>query len=117
METQKSTSTLEEISIQYCPVQKLTPEMFRGLLSWNRSNITAIENGAFDDLVELQSIRLANHRIEILPDGLFKHNRKLRNVIMYRTSFLWFESGIENLSRSNFSHVENFEELNFLDGI
>lgn len=102
---QKSASTLSVIVVRNCPTQKTTSELFRGLrglthLRWVTSNVTEIESGAFDDLVNLEEISFMENRITTLPDGLFKNNRKLKYV-----GFL--DQNIDNLSKINFTHLDD----------
>lgn len=102
---QKLVLTLNEISVSHCAPGKITKELFRGLrglknLRWISSNISEIENGAFDDLVNVEAISFEGNQIKALPNGLFRNNKKLQHLE-------FFYQRIDNLSEANFTHLED----------
>jgi len=106
-----SGSVLRRLSVFDCPVPKLTANMFRGMnklqtLQWQKSNISEIESGAFNDLAQLFGVYFSDNNIKTLPDGLFDRNVKLITV-----EFL--NNDIENLSWCNFTHCLDFEILTY----
>lgn len=107
----KSVKTLRSIRVT-CPLPVLTSDMFKGMASlkalmWTDSGITAVEEGAFDDLVNLAELNLSNNSITWLPDGIFKKNKKLKYAVLS-------SNDIQNLSRDNFTHVHNFRDFQFI---
>lgn len=107
---QNSAGTLDFILIKgNLPI--ITPAMFKGMrnllkLFVSDCKITIIQPGSFDDLINLEELSLENNPIKLLPDGLFKNTKKLKQVFLKDTE-------IENLSRDNFTNVENFFSFKF----
>lgn len=106
----KSAATLKSI-VFFEWNGKIPADIFKGLrnleeLTWYYSNITEIQPGAFDDLVELKTLQLHNNRMRRLPDGIFSKLKKLAVVNLEGNR-------IENVSRQNFTHVENYDGFRF----
>lgn len=102
-----SKSSLKSISIKLCDMPTITRDSFLFMgnltqLEWRYSSIETIEDGSFDDLINLEELDLAYNKITDLPNGLFKNMRKLKVVDLLKNGL------ISNLSRSNFSHVDDF---------
>lgn len=105
-------SKLRGIEMSHCELPNMTSRLFQGMrnllnLDWRLSNITTIEAGAFDELVNLEMLVLKSNELTSLPPGLFNKTRKLKFVDLSNNE-------IDNISRENFTHLDNYGEFRLL---